>query len=604
MRSSRALSCLAGVLLLSACGNKPMKPSELHLQRNDAGSALSTDIPPTIKNSIPLAPPKPAAKVETYSVVVTNVPVQEILFALARDARVNLDIRPGIEGRVSLNALDQTLPQILDRIGKQVDMRYELQNGTLLVEPDKPFLKTYKVDFINMTRTVNSTMFTSSQIGAAGAAATGTAGGVAGGPSGTSVKSESKNDLMDSLVENIRNIIVDEDKFHYQERMELQSAAAQEAARMANPAPSGTPAAPAGQAQAAAQATKGTYERAVNVFANKETGVIIVRATSRQHEKVQEFIDKVMSTARRQVLIEATIAEVTLNKNYQQGVNWSRLLTAGPGNTKGFQLTQAPTGNPPATNTASIFLLNYLNPTSKFGNLSASVQLLESFGDVKVLSSPKLSVMNNQTATLKVVDNRVYFTIQAQTTIGTVGTPSITNFTTTPNTVAVGFVMNVTPQISDVDTVTMNVRPIISRIIDYVNDPNPNLSNPCGVGVTTCNIPPIVNRIPEVQTREMESIIKVNSGQIAVLGGLMQDGINNLTDSVPLLGNLPLIGNLFKNRNDTSTKTELVIFLRPTVVKEASINGDYREFRDDLPDGDFLKPGEDNQKSSTSTARQ
>src|SRR5512141_1774177 len=131
--------------------------------------------------------------------------------------------------------------------------------------------------------------------------------------------------------------------------------------------------------------------------------------------------------------------------------------------------------------------------------------------------------------------------------------------------------MNVTPEINDSDYVTINVRPTITRIIGYVNDPNPALAQ--------YNI---VNKVPEIRTREMESIIRVSSGQVAVLGGLMQDEINNLSDGIPLLGDIPVAGNLFKNRNDTKTKTDLVIFLRPVVVKDASLEGDYSNYRDNL----------------------
>jgi general secretion pathway protein D len=150
--------------------------------------------------------------------------------------------------------------------------------------------------------------------------------------------------------------------------------------------------------------------------------------------------------------------------------------------------------------------------------------------------------------------------------------------------------MNVTPEINDSDYVTINVRPTITRIIGYVNDPNPNLAYPCGPGVSSCGITAIINRVPEIRTREMESIIRINSGQIAVLGGLMQDEINNVSDGIPLLDDVPIAGNLFKNRNDTKTKTELVIFLRPVVIKDASIDGDYSSYRNNLPDGNFLKP--------------
>lgn len=316
----------------------------------------------------------------------------------------------------------------------------------------------------------------------------------------------------------------------------------------------------------------GKFEPAVNINANKETGVLIVRATGRQHAKIQEFIDKVMNTARRQVMIEATIAEVSLNSNYQQGIDWSSLRTGA----KGFNISQAGTAGLASSNTGQMLLLSYADPTSKLGNLAASVSLLDSFGDVKVLSSPKLSVMNNQTATLKVVDNKVYFTVTVTPGSTTGTTITQATYTTTPVPVSVGFTMNVTPEINDSDYVTINVRPTITRIIGYVTDPNPALGA-------------VVNKVPEIRTREMESIIRVNSGQIAVLGGLMQDEINNLSDGIPLLDEIPTAGNIFKNRNESKTKTELVIFLRPIVIKDASINGDYSAFRTSLPDENYLK---------------
>ena len=132
-----AYLCAVSVIL-AGCGATPIKPSDKHIQQPT--SQPSTAIPPTVKRNVVLPPPKPATKAETYSVVVTNVPAQEILFALARDAKVNLDIHPGIQGTVTLNALNQTLPQILTRIAKQIDMRYELDGPNLIVMPDTPYL--------------------------------------------------------------------------------------------------------------------------------------------------------------------------------------------------------------------------------------------------------------------------------------------------------------------------------------------------------------------------------------------------------------------------------------------------------------------------------
>jgi MSHA biogenesis protein MshL len=611
MRSRNIVYLCAIGMILSGCGTKPIKPADQHIQRPTTQPETENSIPQPIKDSVVLPPPKPASKVATYSVVVTNVPAQEILFALARDAKINLDIQSGIQGTVTVNAINQTLPQILTRIARQIDMRYELNNGTLTVMPDKPFLKTYKIDFINMSRSATSKNSTSSQIAtnstsAGGAESSSPAGG---NSSSTIVTSETKNDLMESLIKNVTDIILEEDRLRYKTQKEASNsnkfvAQGEGAAKGYTGAPQGlgnkgkkTPGSetgPAGGASGAgnetvqgsgeAKSITGVFEQSVNVFANKETGVLIVRATSRQHEKVQEFIDKVMATAKRQVLIEATIVEVQLSDQYQQGIDWSRALL-GP---KGFALSQ--TGTVGIAATTGALAVSYINPTSKFGNIAASIQLLEQFGNVKVLSSPKLTVMNNQTASLKVANSKVYFTVKADILPATLTSPATASYSTTANSVSIGLTMSVTPQISDSDTVTINVRPSISSLVGLgVQDPNPILANPCGFGVTTCGLAPIKNLIPEIQTREMESIIKVENGQTAVMGGLIKEEINLNTSEIPLLGRIPILGNLFQNRNDTTTKTELVIFLRPVVIKDASVNGDFSEFRNNLPDQNFFK---------------
>jgi len=308
------------------------------------------------------------------------------------------------------------------------------------------------------------------------------------------------------------------------------------------------------------------FREAASVIAHPESGVMVVRATSRQHERVQEFIDAVMRSARRQVLIEATIAEVQLSRNFQQGIDWTKLDLGGTG----IRIVQNAAGalSAPAS---SLFEIAY----SGSGGFSGSIKLLESFGNVRVLSSPKLSVLNNQTAVLKVVDNIVYFTIESDTNQNQ--TTSVTTFTTKVNSVPIGFVMNVTPQISESDTVLLNLRPSLSRIIGQADDPNPALRDRN-----------IVNSFPVIRTREIESVIRVENGNIAVMGGLMEDARDDRDDTVPLLSRVPLLGELFVNRDDTTSKTELVIFLRPTVIREASLDGDYREFRDQLPGDDFF----------------
>lgn len=598
MRLHSTFYLCAVSVILAGCGTKPIQPSDKHIRQPTGQLSATTVIPQTIKRSVVLPPPKPGTKTETYSVVVTNVPAQEILFALARDAKINLDIHPGIQGAVTLNALNQTLPQILTRIAKQIDMRYELENGNLSVMPDSPYLRSYKIDYVNMVRDSDGTMSNTTQVGSNSSSSAVVTGSSGNNNSSLTIKNISKNDFWKTLIQNIKDILHETDKI-------LPSGSSETVVQQISTASStGTGVQPASNKKTTAKAGVGnspnpvsvqeggttvtrtnTFREAASVIANPENGIITVRATGKQHEKIQEFIDQIMANARRQVLIEATVVEVQLNDQYQQGINWSLLQRGGTG----FQLRQAATGQSGAGtgliagNTASLFTLDYINPASRLGNLAASVSLLESFGKVKVLSSPKLSVMNNQTAILRVVDNLVYFVINVTTTAPTSTSSAFSTFATTPNTVPIGFTMSVTPQINDTGTVQINLHPSISRLLGYVNDPNPSLAT---AGV--------VSRIPVTSTREMESILKIENNQIAVMGGLMQDEATNNTDAIPGLSNIPVAGNLFKNRNDTTTKTELVIFLRPVVIKDASINGDFSAYRNTLPDQNFFKePADD-----------
>jgi MSHA biogenesis protein MshL len=176
------------------------------------------------------------------------------------------------------------------------------------------------------------------------------------------------------------------------------------------------------------------------------------------------------------------------------------------------------------------------------------------------------------------VDNTVYFTIQSTVTPGQTGQASIITYSSTPNVVPEGFIMNVTAQISDNDIINLNVRPSISRITSYVNDPNPDLAR---AGVT--------NRIPQIQNREFETMMRVASGQTAVLGGLMQDSLQTNRDGLPVLSRVPVLGDAVSYRNDIGRKSELVVFLRVIVVREASIDADLNDFKRLLPDGRFFQ---------------
>ncbi|ADI28531.1 pilus (MSHA type) biogenesis protein MshL [Methylotenera versatilis] len=579
------------VLGMSACAHQSkITPSNGHIDGQNTtkhqaevqsgsnntvdGKPVTANIPKPVTNNTYLPPPKPKAKAQLYSIVVYDTPVKEVLFAIARDSKLNIDIHPSIQGRVTLNAVDQTLPAILERLSKQVDLTYKLQNDVLTITPDQPVLRSYKIDYVNMSRDTtgfigaDGQISSTSQISGASGTASSSAGNGANNSSRTSVTSESKSHFWETLEKNLKDILAETDKEVLITRSGNTSKSNEKAKAGVSSKTSDTDTANSAEAKREKEEDRNEYKTlfAGTVIVNREAGIINVRATNKQHEKIQEFIDKVMGSAKKQVLIEATIVEVTLNDGYKAGIDWSRLGSLG---SAGFVFKQALGPQLGAVNSAANVTLSSSGIIAGYTNgnrgILSSVQLLEQFGNTKVLSSPKLMVLNNQTAVLKVVDNLVYFTVQSQisqSASGVAGT-NLQSVTTTPNTVPVGVVMSVTPQINDTGNVNINVRPTITSLIRYVPDPNPQIQKS-----------PDFQGIPEIRTREMESLLQISSGNIAVLGGLMQDEIKNSTEAVPGLSKVPGVGKVFQGKNDSNQKTELVIFLRPTVIPNASLESD------------------------------
>ncbi len=562
------------------------QPAAGHLQ-SDSVAPTQGSIPPPVQQSVSLPPPRTSGRTETYSVVVNSVSVHDLLFALARDAKLNVDIHPGISGVVTLNAIDQTLPQLLSRIAKQVDMRFELDGPNLAVMPDTPYLKNYRVDYVNIAREVTGTVSTNTQISTSALATGGGAAG-SGNTSRIQIENKSTNRFWASLEKNLKDLLHETDKIFPEGSTETVTEQSASQSTTGTGAAAASAGATTTRASQLAQTLAGspnpatlqnsgatvvkrmTFREAASVIANPEAGVINVRATSRQHEKVQEFLDRVMSGARRQVLIEATIIEVALSDGYQQGIEWSRLTSGSEYSVSKPALTT----NVPSAVTPYIIKYNNLNPLS----LLATVDLLRAFGTVKVLSSPKLAVLNNQTATLKVSEDFVYFSVKQDSVPGGPNTNATVTTTTTPQSVSIGFFMSLTPQISENGTITLNVRPSISSIAELKQDPNPDLAKNN-----------IKNLVPQIRMREIESMMRVQSGDIAVLGGLMEDRLDNRTGRLPGLGDIPFFGEVFNTRANSSSKSELVVLIRPTVIKDASIEGDFASFKETLPGKDFFR---------------
>jgi len=523
LRAGAALTLVSLIVGCQGIAPDPRPISSGHVSEKPPATPAVSSIPEPVRKTPFVPKPVAEAPVETYTVVVNDVPVKELLFALARDASINVDIHPDVTGQATLNAVDQSLAQILDRVSRQLNLRYEIKGENISIRPDTPFVRIYRVDYVNLSRDATTTSTVATNIATTSTDADGGGGG--GNNSTTTVTSTTEYPFWATLVETIRNLVSGSGTF---EGLDAEEA----------------------------------------VIANPANGVLMVRATGVQHEEVQHYLDEVRASSRRQVLIEATIVEVELSDDYQAGIDWEAFggnawflgqqLSGGAASI--VSLTEAPR-----------FIASYTS-----GDLTASVTLLKKFGNTRVMSSPKVMALNNQTALLKVVENVVYFEVTSNTTQAQ--TTAVTTFNTTAKSVSVGVVMSVTPQVSDTEEVTLTVRPTISRVKDFKADPNPALAG----GVQ--------NLVPEIVVREMESVLRISSGQLAVLGGLMEDNSDRQSEGIPWISDSELVGDAFQSRNNKLVKRELVIFLRPWVIQTPDVRADLKSFEPFLPENISTDP--------------
>ncbi|MHB1186852.1 secretin N-terminal domain-containing protein, partial [Thiobacillus sp.] len=338
-RSVLTALALGSLLLASACvPPQAFDTSPGHISQPSQTAVLAPP-PAPVKAAPALPPPRPSAPVPTYTVVVNDVPVKDLLFSIARDTQYNIDLHPGISGNVSLNAVQEPLPAILERIARQANLRYEMNGRTVSIMPDTPYVKTYTVNYVNVARNTTSSVGVAAQIASTGGGGIGTGSGGAsstatGNSSTTTVSSQSNNDLWTVLADNIRTILagtravtqsgeeraarLDAEKLARAERVSQAEAASKAGAGAAN-------------LFTAAFANQPVGDAKYDVAANPVAGTITVLGTAKQQELVQQYLDRVMQSAQRQVLIEATIVEVSLKDQYRAGIDWSKALQGATG---------------------------------------------------------------------------------------------------------------------------------------------------------------------------------------------------------------------------------------------------------------------------------
>ncbi|MFO1242759.1 MAG: hypothetical protein U1E36_06115 [Rickettsiales bacterium] len=546
----------------------------------DAKLTVSTKAPPIPEIASILAAPRPPkiGQTKLVSISVTDdVPLKDVFVELSRLADVDIELDSGIEGGITFRAKERPFNEVVERIAGMAGLRYSYKDGVLRVERDLPYVRNYTIDFLNITRDIQSTYNISTDVSSLAAAGTGGGGGGGGSGGGgltsgssSSIKSNAEDDFWKSFESSIGNI--------------LASSPPKYAAMNPLDPRASTELGGGGGGAGGAAAGTASLPQGNSFNINRKAGVISISATERQHEKVKSFIEKIRQNSSAQVLIEAKILEVSLNDQFESGINWDQIQGGGPItwddiNIRGeFNNPNIPLG---AANPFTTIKLK-----DKFGklDLDATIRLLEKFGTVRTLSSPRLSAINNQPAVLTFAKNQVYFDIDVDVTPptssdGVSTTAATTSVNSEIQTVPIGVILNLIPSIDlDDNEVTLNVRPTLTRIVGNVTDP----ALPLQIATLGNQLPADVvqqltsaqNQIPIVEVRELDSIMKIKSGQVMVIGGLMEDQSTNSDQGVPFASDVPIIGNFFKRVSKQDTKNELVIFIKATIV---SPNGNAHE---------------------------
>ncbi len=513
-----------------------------------------------------------------------SVPLRDILYELAQQAEYDLELDPNIHGSIIFTAREKPFDVVVERIANVAGLRYKFEDNFLRVEVDTPYLKTYKIDYLSFIRSNQGSVNTSVSVVSGEGADTGSA---------FSASTESSADFWGELELNLTQILGGASTGALKTKADPRISAVEQNPEVATVSPNGENTSQPPQAVLRVESLPvddvnagtggaGDTETLSTFSLNKQAGLINVFGTQKTHKEVSEYLTELKRSVTSQVLVEAKVFEVSLFDEYINGIDWQlvkseivgnmlsetgaaySLGTSLPGSlgnrVNSFPLigaeglTSLP-GGTIAQNT------NFI--TGIIGNdFQVLMRQIAGFGTVRALASPRLTVLNNQSAVLNVATNRVFFELDVdRETDDDTGDVTV-EIDTTINSVPEGVLINVQPSVDlDSRTISMFVRPTITRVVGVVQDPAVQF---------IAGSDGIVSEIPEVNVQEIDTVVKVNSGQPIVMGGLLQDRIVNNQEGVPVLGEVPLLGAMFKNQAGSISKTELVIFLKATLLDNPS----------------------------------
>jgi MSHA biogenesis protein MshL len=534
---------LGWALFATACASAPAAApptTSVRLEAPAASSASAAGAPNVAPTPLPALPTSAGTisdgghEPRIQNLDVNGQELGTVVRALATSLGLQYQVDPSVSAhRVNARIRNQTLSDAMAAIVPQ-GVTYEISNRTLRVSPARVETRTFTLDYVALSRFGMATTVIQRRLGGSGFQGTsggvGVGGGLAAAGAGGSnfgggadiITAVSISDIWEDIRMSLEALVFD--------------ATRQTPVQQAVPA--------TGMAGAGGRTTTRAEADGRRLIVNPIAGSITVSAFPASLAQVESFIRNFEASIQRQVLIEAKIVEVNLEESFEFGIDWNVVTNiVRRGTTLGINV-RTPTNTPRTTGNVELTL------GGGDGSVSAVLNALESQGNVRVLSNPRVSALNNQRAVFNVTTSEVIFTTSRTPILGPTG--GIVSFETqvTPQQIQVGIVLDVLPQIGSDNGVTMNIRPVVTsvaRTASFVQDGNTFTA-------------------PVIDTRESDTMARLRAGETIIIGGLMQTRSERVKSGVPGLRSIPLLGRAFTSYKNVERKSELVIFLTPTII--------------------------------------
>lgn len=519
------LTSLTLALLLAGCVNynhpEPKEAKQTLRQAQQEQTALQ--VPDEVQaelapSAFPTTAAVPVVNERRFRVSAKEVPAPEFFASLMQDDRYSLAVHPGVSGLITLDLREVTLPEVLQTVADMYGFDVRRVGNIYHIYPAELKTETFSVNYLMMTRqglsrtAVNTGAITQSDNNNSTSTGSGSSNTSSSGNSsttnGTQIDTDTRSDLWGELQKALVGLI-------------------------------------------------GSGEGRV-VVTNPQAGLVTIKAMPSELKAVREFLQTSEQHLKRQVILETKILEVKLSEGYEQGVQWDKFNIW---NGKALMTASSQVTMPTTSNTIATALGGGASFTLSEGNFNTVVNLLKTQGDVNTLSSPRVTATNNQKAVIKVGNDEYFVTgISSTTQSSTTGSSTTPDIELTP--FFSGIALDVTPQIDDDNNVLLHVHPSVIDITEQEKKIDlTGLNGSSTATSSTVTLPMAFSNI-----RESDTVVQAKSGDIIVIGGLMRTNKEQQVSKVPWLGDIPGLGELFTNKKDVTSKTELVIMLKPQVV--------------------------------------